>query len=157
MQPQERNLNADKRLAAADVSTARLEHDATATGEPVFCRPARGCSEHTARPRSACWHLNRSTVEWAGYIKSVYGSPLENAAPIMRMSVTEIARKSGCSREDASLSQKRPSKRRREVTKITCFRGCVMQIQGSKSRSPEIAVTGSLLTAPKTLSGPSVR
>jgi len=45
--------------------------------------------------------LNRETVQWSRYVKSAYGSPLENQARIMAMSIPEIARELGCSREEA--------------------------------------------------------
>src|SRR5262249_35431097 len=46
--------------------------------------------------------VNRSTAQWAAYIKTTYGSPLDEAARMCGMSIADLARALGCTRLEAA-------------------------------------------------------
>ena len=51
--------------------------------------------------------MNRSTAQWAAYLKTAYGSPLEEPARMCGMSIPDLARELGCARAEAAEFQLR--------------------------------------------------
>lgn len=49
--------------------------------------------------------VNRTTAQWSAYIKTAYGSPLDEPARMSGMSIPDLARELGCTRSEAAEFQ----------------------------------------------------